>query len=87
MEDNESKKPIEAFETYIDLHFQVMKAELEIVVLKFRRGRQQEAIADALGICDGTYAFTSVDGTVMVVEFKNYLIVDVKVTEQFEVES
>lgn len=85
--ENESKKPIEAFEVYLDLDVQVQKLEAELLELKHRRLNQMDIIGESLGICEGEYAFTGVDGTVAIVEIEDYLVKRIKVVEKLEVKS
>lgn len=85
--DNESKEPIEAFEVYLDLYAQAEKLKKELTQLDYQLMNQRRAVGNALGIHEGEYAFTGVDGTVVVVKISDYEVEEIKVIEKLEVKS
>ena len=78
---DETKEAFEAFELYLDIYAQLKEAEAEVSRLKHLQRVQKEMIGDALGICEGEYVFTSLDGSVVVVEIDDYIVKELRVVE------
>ena len=83
--ENDLKRPIEAFEVYLDLDARIKALEAELLDLNYQRWTQMEVIGEAVGVYEGEFAYTSGEGTVVVVRIDDCAVKEVKVIEKLEV--